>query len=360
MGHHDVVEAAHQPESAPVAGWAPGQTARAAPQGGDQPPQRAIPACHTGRRERRAEWSPASRRPKAAGTAQPSPPADLHPPPRRGTDLDDLGGKEMRWGAPPGLGLPPPLPPPSTTRDNPHNLEPRCARGFPAIREQDGACPHAGDDRRHQRGGLLLRARADVDPQQTPTPHRQGGMAPRHLARTQLGRRCIPRHAGHVHLAPTLAMMRLRAPGSDVLQAMHRFAIHGTNVGGPCLTDTPPLTLQQPYARVFGELAASPQGAVPFRELPVACRTAQPFDGLVRPSPRPRRDVACAGTIEACAWWIRARKSRLALWGWRRCYHSGPPLSGMGPKDIDSTPVFPCYYSPGLPFFTVWSFFLPL
>jgi hypothetical protein len=26
-------------------------------------------------------------------------------------------------------------------------------------------------------------------------------------------------------------------------------------------------------------------------------------------------------------------------------------LSGIGPKDIDSTPVFPCYYSPGLPNF---------
>jgi hypothetical protein len=130
--------------------------------------------------------------------------------------------------------------------------------------------------------------------------------------------RFIQLDAGHVYLAHNLAMMSLSALGSDVLKAMHRFEIHGTNVGGPCITDTPPLTFQQPYDRVFGELAASHQGAFPFRELPVACRTAQPFDVLGRPSPRPMRDVAFAGTIEACALWIRARKSRISLWGWRR------------------------------------------
>jgi len=35
-------------------------------------------------------------------------------------------------------------------------------------------------------------------------------------------------------------------------------------------------------------------------------RTTQPFDVLVFPCPRPMRDMACAGTIELPALWIRA------------------------------------------------------
>ena len=55
---------------------------------------------------------------------------------------------------------------------------------------------------------------------------------------------------------------------------MHGFEVHGTHVGGPCITDAPPLTFQQPYDGGFGELAAGHQGALPFRELPVADGTA--------------------------------------------------------------------------------------
>jgi hypothetical protein len=51
--------------------------------------------------------------------------------------------------------------------------------------------------------------------------------------------------AGHIHLAHHLAMVGLSAMGRDVLQAMHRFEIHGTNVGSPLITDAPPLTLHQ-------------------------------------------------------------------------------------------------------------------
>src|SRR5713101_8405031 len=123
--------------------------------------------------------------------------------------------------------------------------------------------------------------------------------------------RFIQLDGGHVHLVYNLAMMGLSALGRDVLKAMHRFEIHGTNVGGPFITDAPPLTFHQPYDRVFGELAAGHQGTLPFRELPVACRTAQPFDVLVRPGPRPMRDVAFAGPIEPSTLWIRAREASI-------------------------------------------------
>src|SRR5262245_66687906 len=42
MGHHEVVEAHHQPKPSLVAGTVPGQTAGAAPQGCDQPSQGTI------------------------------------------------------------------------------------------------------------------------------------------------------------------------------------------------------------------------------------------------------------------------------------------------------------------------------
>src|SRR5262245_29853975 len=67
--------------------------------------------------------------------------------------------------------------------------------------------------------------------------------------------------------------------------------------------------------------------------------------------PGAMRDIVCAGAIELCTVWIRARESRISLWRWRRPYHSGPPVAGNGPKDTEPTPVVPRYYSPGLPNF---------
>src|SRR4029450_11695710 len=80
---------------------------------------------------------------------------------------------------------------------------------------------------------------------------------------------------------------------------------------------------------------------------------ARPFDVLAPPGPRPMRDVAFARTIELRTLWIRAREASISLLDWRRQCHSGPPLRRIGPKDIDSTPVFPRYYSPGLPIFAI-------
>jgi len=99
-------------------------------------------------------------------------------------------------------------------------------------------------------------------------------------------------------------MMGLSTLGSDTLKAMHCFEIHGTNVSGPCITDAPPLPFQQPYDRVFGELAASHQGALPFGELPVACRAAQPFDMLACAGPGPMRDSALTRLVEPRTQWI--------------------------------------------------------
>ena len=120
-------------------------------------------------------------------------------------------------------------------------------------------------------------------------------------------------------------------------------------IGGALITDAPTLTFQELVHGRFWEFASGHQGPLPFGELSVACRAAQPFDVLVRPCPRPMRDVAFAGTIELRTLWIRAREASISLLDWRRQCHSGPPLSRIGPKDIDSTPVFPRYYSPGLP-----------
>ena len=256
VGHHEVVEADHQPEASPVAGWAPGQTAGAAPQRGDQPPQRAIPSFHERRLDGRAELAQAQLLAKTTRTAKHYAPADLHHLPSWVTDLDDLGVKELLWGDQPRFWLPSHFPPPSTMIDNAHNLEQRCAIGFPAICEKNGEFPPAGDDLSYQRGSLLLRARTDVDPEQKPTAHRQGGMDPRHLTRTQFGMGLIQLDAGDIHLAYNPAMMGFSTMGSDTLKAMHCFEIHGTNVGGPCITDAPPLTFQQLYDGVFGEFAA--------------------------------------------------------------------------------------------------------
>jgi hypothetical protein len=74
-------------------------------------------------------------------------------------------------------------------------------------------------------------------------------------------------HTRDVHRTDHLAMVGLSTLGSGVLQAMHRFKIHRTNVGGLLITDAPPLTFYQPYDRVFGELAAGHQGALPFGKL---------------------------------------------------------------------------------------------
>src|SRR5262245_37694610 len=174
-------------------------------------------------------------------------------------------------------------------------------------------------------------------------------MHPFHLFGAQFGMRLIQLHAGHVHVPDHLLVMGLGPLGGHTLEAIHGLEIDRTYIGSARIADAPPLTFHQLHDRLFGELAAGHEGALPFRELPVACRTAQPFDVLVRPCPRPMRDVAFAGAIELRTVWIRARESSISLLNWRRQCHSGPPWVGNGPKDTRLTPVALRYYSPGLP-----------
>src|SRR5262249_31174910 len=155
---------------------------------------------------------------------------------------------------------------------------------------------------------------AAVAPQPDPTPHGQRGLHPFHLCGTPVGMRLIPLHPLHRQVWHALPVVRRRSLGRHPLATLDGLERHGTDVGSPLITDAPPLTLHQPYDRVFRELAASQQGALPCRALSVAYRTAQPFAGLVYPGPRPMCAMAFAGTMEPYTWWMRAREASISLW----------------------------------------------
>ena len=182
---------------------------------------------------------------KAAGPTEDHASADVDDLPGLVTDLDDLrleqvGGSHKAW-----FGLAAHFPTTPTSIHHPQDLEKRGGIGLPPIRQKEGDRLGTRDDLGDQSGRHLLRARADVDPQQKPATHGQGGMAPCHLAWTQFRMGFIPLDAGHVHRTDSLAMVGLSALGSDVLHAMHRLEINGTKIGGVLITDAPPLTLQQ-------------------------------------------------------------------------------------------------------------------
>jgi hypothetical protein len=351
MGPHEVGETDHEPEPFPGADAAPGQTPGAAAPRRPQAAPCAIPPCHTGRLDRRAKLPPAQLLDKAAGTTEDHPAADVDDLPGLSTHLDDLRVEQVWGGHKTWCGLAAHFPPPPATIPPPQHLEQRGGIGFPPIRQAARDRSGARHNLRSQRGGHRLRARADVDPQQQPAAHSQGGMDPRHLAWTQLRMGLSPWPPWDVYRPDHLAMVGLSALRSDVLQAMHRLEIDRTNVGGARLTDAPALTLRESYDRGFGELTAGPQRAFPFGALPVACGAAQPFEVLVRACPRPMRAVAFAGPIEPRTLWMWTRESSLSLLRWRRLCHGGPPVARNGPKDTDMTPVFARYSSPGLPIF---------
>jgi hypothetical protein len=159
----------------------------------------------------------------------------------------------------------------------------------------------------------------------------------------------IPLHALHIHVLHTLSMVHLGSLGSQALKAMDGLEIHGTDVRYALITDAPALTFQESFYGRFGEFAAGHQGPLTLGELPGANGTAQPFDMLMLARPRAMYNVACAGAVEPYTLWIRTRESGIALWRWRRQYHSDPPVAGNGPKDTEQTPVVLRYCSPGLP-----------
>jgi hypothetical protein len=360
MWHHKVVEADHDPDLPPVTSTAPGQTPGAAPQGRNQSSQGAIPAFHEGRLNRLSELPQAQLLAKTARATIHDPPADLNDVASLVADLDHLGVEQGLRSHKPGLRLAAHLPTPPGTIHDAHDLEQRCRVGLPSIGEKQRKLSSPRDDLRDKSGGCILRAWAKVDPEQKPTSHGQCRMHPFYLLGTEFRMGLIQLYALHLYVLHALSMVRLGSLGSQGLKAMDGLEIHGTNIRCALITDAPALTLQEPFYGRFGELAAGHQGPRPLRELLGANGTAQPFDMLMLARPRAMDNVACAGAVEPHTLWIRTRESCIALLRWRRQYHNGPPVAGNGPQDTDSTPVVPCYYSPGLPFIVLLLVFLAI
>jgi hypothetical protein len=157
---------------------------------------------------------------KTAGTTEDHPSADVDDLPGLVTHLDDLRIEQVCGGHKAWLGLAAHCPTTPAPIHHPQYLEQRGGIDLPSVCKKEGDRLGTRDDLRDQSGRHLLRAWADSDPQQKPAAHGQGGMKPRHLARTPFGMGFIQLDAGHIHLAHRLALVGLRALGRDVLKAM--------------------------------------------------------------------------------------------------------------------------------------------
>ena len=170
--HHKVVEADQQPDASAMTGGTPRQTAGAATQGRHEPTQGAIPAFHKGGLDRLSELTQTQLLAKTAWAPEDHAPADLH----------DLGGlvphfhhlcvEQVVRGNQARFGVAPHFPTTPAPLHHPYHLEQRRGVGLPAVRQEEGQCPHAGDHLSDKRGRYLLRARAEIDPQEEPTAHR--------------------------------------------------------------------------------------------------------------------------------------------------------------------------------------------
>src|SRR2546421_7095715 len=116
-------------------------------------------------------------------------------------------------------------------------------------------------------------------------------MDPCYLTWTEFRMGLIQPDARHFYLVHHLAMVGLSPLGGDLLKAVHGLEVHRIDVSRSLITDAPSLTFQQPLHNFLGQLAPGQQGAFPLRELLRADGTAQPFDVLVLPCPRPMGDV---------------------------------------------------------------------
>src|SRR5262245_1361394 len=94
---------------------------------------------------------------------------------------------------------------------------------------------------------IAMSTRAKVDSQEQPTPHDRRGRHPVHLFGTQFGIRLIQLHPLHLEVLHALLVVRHSPLGSHPLEEIDGLEIHSTNVGGPRITDTPPLTVHQLY-----------------------------------------------------------------------------------------------------------------
>jgi hypothetical protein len=130
------VEVDHAPELSPMARTAPGQTAGAAPQEGDQPSQRVRPLCHAGGLERRPALPEASLLAKTARATIRDPSADRHDVASLVADIDHLGVEQGLRSHQPGLRLAAHFPTTQGTIHDTHELEQRRSVGLPSIRHR--------------------------------------------------------------------------------------------------------------------------------------------------------------------------------------------------------------------------------
>jgi hypothetical protein len=164
------VEVDHAPELSPMARTAPGQTAGAAPQEGDQPSQRARPLCHAGGLERRPALPEASLLAKTVRATIRDPSADRHDVASLVADIDHLGVEQGLRSQQPRLRLAAHFPTTQGTIHDTHELEQRRSVGLPSIRQKQGKLAGPRDDLRDQRGCRVLRAWSKVDPEQHQLP----------------------------------------------------------------------------------------------------------------------------------------------------------------------------------------------
>src|SRR5215471_19337162 len=199
------------------------------------------------------------------------------------TDLDHLCIEQMARRYQTWLRLAAYCPTTLATIHSPNDLE-QCRRiGFPPIREKERELPGARDDLRDQRGRCALGTRAKVNPEEKPAPHRQRCMDPFDLFGTEFGMRLIQLHPRHLHVLHALLMMGLSTMRGHVLEAMDRLDLHITNICSAFVADTPPLTLHQPYDRVFRELTPRHQGPFSLRKRLATDGAAQSCDVLILP-----------------------------------------------------------------------------
>jgi hypothetical protein len=114
-----------------------------------------------------------------------------------------------------------------------------------------------------------------------------------------------------------LLMVLLSPLGGDVLEAVHGLDVDPTEVSGPCVTDAPALTLQQPLPGLRGPLGAFHPRPPTRGELLPTRLAAPPLEVLVLAGPRAVGDGAGPLRAPTGAAQIGTRACALVLTLWR-------------------------------------------
>ena len=159
-----------------------------------------------------------------------------------------------------------------------------------------------------------------------------------------------------------LCVMCLSPVGRDGLEALHGLDVDPTDVSGPCVTDAPALTLQQPLDSLLGELGGFHQRPPTRGEFLPTRLAAQPLDVLVLTGPRAVRDGACPPWAPTGAAHIGTREVAIGLTLWREGWitHGHRPPYGHRNRCCQLPVRFQlsrCYFPPGLPKFATEPYF---